>query len=107
VVKAFESGAEKTEAWPDPETVASGLRVPNPLGGRLMLRALKESNGSAIAVSDGSLSAAQSTLAEQGLDASPEGGATAAALGELVKQGLIRREDSVVLFNTGAGWLYR
>ena len=107
VVKAFNSGAEKTEAWPDPETVASGLRVPNPLGGRLMLRALKGSDGSAIAVSDSALSAAQVTLASQGLDASPEGGATAAALVDLVKQGRIRREDSVVLFNTGAGWLYR
>lgn len=107
VVKAFESGAEKTEAWPNPETVASGLRVPAPLGGRLMLRAMRESGGGAVAVSDAELSAAQSRLAAEGLDASPEGGATAAALQHLVATGAIRDTDSVVLFNTGAGWLYR
>jgi threonine synthase len=107
VVDAFEKGAEKTEAWPDPETVASGLRVPAPLGGRLMLRALRDSRGGAIAVSDLELSAAQETLCAQGLDASPEGGATAAALARLVATGAVAEDDSVVLFNTGAGWLYR
>jgi threonine synthase len=107
VVKAFEKGAETTEAWPNPETVASGLRVPAPLGGRLMLRALRDSRGGAVAVSDLELSAAQETLAAQGLDASPEGGATAAALTRLVSDGAVTEDDSVVLFNTGAGWLYR
>ena len=107
VVAAFESHAEKTEAWSNPETVASGLRVPAPLGGRLMLRALRESQGGAVAVSDQELLEAQERLGEQGMDASPEGGATAAALSRLVGQGSIHEDDSVVLFNTGAGWLYR
>ncbi len=107
VVRAFHTGQEKTEAWPDPETVASGLRVPAPLGGRLMLRALRESGGSAVAVSDAELTEAQAKLAAGGMDASPEGGATAAALERLVKNKQIGRDDTVVLFNTGAGWLYR
>ena len=52
VVKAFESGADRCEPWPDPTTVAAGLRVPAPLGDRLMLKALRESGGGAIAVTD-------------------------------------------------------
>jgi threonine synthase len=107
VVKAFDAGQSQTEAWPNPETVASGLRVPAPLGGRLMLQALRESGGLALSVTDAELTAAQGRLAEEGLDASPEGGATAAALAQLVRAGVLRSTDSVVLFNTGAGWLYR
>ncbi len=107
VVTAFESGAEKTEPWANPETVASGLRVPAPLGGRLMLRALRESGGQAVAVSDAELGGAQARLGAEGLDACPEGGATSAALAQLVRGGVVGPEDSVVLFNTGAGWLYR
>jgi threonine synthase len=72
-----------------------------------MLRALRESKGGAVSVSDAALSTAQTRLGEQGMDASPEGGATAAALARLVEIGAIRSNDSVVLFNTGAGWLYR
>ena len=107
VVKAFERGAEQTDAWPEPVTVASGLRVPAPLGGRLMLRVLRETHGSAVAVTDEELTRAQASLGDQGLDASPEGGAAAAALRTLVERKAIATEDSVVLFNTGAGWLYR
>jgi threonine synthase len=107
VVKAFDAGLEQTEAWPGPETVASGLRVPNPLGGRLMLRAIRGTGGGAVAVSDEALTRAQHELAAGGLDASPEGGATAAALAVLVRQNALDRSASVVLFNTGAGWLYR
>jgi threonine synthase len=107
VVKAFESGAEQTQAWPNPQTIAAGLRVPAPLGGRLMLRALRDSKGSAIAVTDEELSEAQARLGAEGLDASPEGGATSAALTRLVEQREVGPDDSVVLFNTGAGWLYR
>ncbi|MBI4420607.1 MAG: threonine synthase [Gemmatimonadetes bacterium] len=107
VVTAFQAGAEQTEAWPDPVTVASGLRVPAPLGGRLMLRVLRETRGGAVAVSDAELTRAQSRLGDEGLDASPEGGATVAALQQLAGQGTVTPDDSVVLFNTGAGWLYR
>lgn len=108
VVRAFDAGADATAPWPDPVTVASGLRVPSPLGGKLILRALRETGGSAVAVPDEDLQEAATMLAEQeGLDACPEGGATLAALRRLVQDGVIRPDESVILFNTGAGWLYR
>ena len=107
VVRAVDKGADATEAWEAPMTIAAGLCVPAPLGGRLMLRAIAETDGGAIAVRDDSLEGAQGELAAQhGIDASPEGGATLAALRQLVASGLISASDSVVLFNTGAGWLY-
>lgn len=108
VVRAFESGAEGCEAWADPWTVASGLRVPGPLGDRLMLRALRESGGGAVAVPDAQLMAdagVGSTL--EGIDFSPEGGAAIAALRVLRQRGEVSPDDRVVVFNTGAGWLYR
>ncbi|MBI2402122.1 MAG: threonine synthase [Gemmatimonadetes bacterium] len=108
VVKAFESGADGTEPWPDPVTVAAGLRVPAPLGGRLMLRAMRETKGGAVAVRAAELCAAQGELAaREAIDAAPEGGATLAALEHFIERGEIGRDQSVVLFNTGAGWLYR
>lgn len=108
VVKAFESGATSTEPWENPKTVAWGLRVPAPLGGSLCLRALKETNGAAVAVSDeAAISCATRMARTASIDASPEGGATLAALEKLVDSGLIGKGDKVVLFNTGAGWLYR
>ncbi len=108
VVRAFEGGVDHTEPWPDPKTVAAGLRVPAPLGGRLMLRAMRETKGGAVAVSDDELCACQTELASrEAIDAAPEGGATLAALEHFVERGEIGRDESVVLFNTGAGWLYR
>ncbi len=107
VVKAYEAGADRPEPWPNPETVAFGLRVPGPLGGRLILRGLKDTGGSAVAVSDEALSEGSCDLAGLGIDACPEGGATLAALKVLMDRGEINKGESVVLFNTGAGWLYR
>jgi threonine synthase len=108
VVRAFEAGAERTDAWDDPQTVASGLRVPAPLGGHIILRALRETGGEAVSVSDAALSrAADAIAAAEGIDACPEGGATLAALELLLERGSVRSEERVVLFNTGAGWLYR
>ena len=108
VVRAFESGADRAEPWADPWTVASGLRVPGPLGDRLMLRALRESGGGAIAVEDGVLSAeAARAMRDEGVDMSPEGGAAIAAAAALAARGELRPEEQVVVFNTGAGWLYR
>lgn len=75
VVKAFECGLERCEPWSDPHTVAVGLLVPGPLGGILMLRALRESGGGAVAVTDEALVAAQHLLSSlEGVDACPEGG---------------------------------
>ena len=85
-----------------------GLRVPSPLGGKLILHAIRETGGSAVAVTDADLEAAATQLAEkEGIDACPEGGATLAALHQMVQDGTIGPDESVILFNTGAGWLYR
>ena len=108
VVKAFEAGATTTEPWENADTVAWGLRVPAPLGGSLCLRSLKETKGAAVAVSDEASTTCATRIAKTtSVDASPEGGATLAALKKLVDVGHIGKGDRVVLFNTGAGWLYR
>ena len=108
VVRAFEAGAEACEPWPDPWTVASGLRVPGPLGGQLMLRALRESGGGAVAVEDAELaSEAEIATRETGVDFAPEGGAALAGARTLLARGAIQPTERVVIFNTGAGWLYR
>ncbi len=108
VVRAFEEGADRCVPWSDPWTVASGLRVPGPLGDRLMLAALRESGGGAVAVEDARLEAlASEVTALEGVDLSPEGGATVAAAIALRESGALTGGERVVLFNTGAGWLYR
>ena len=108
VVEAFESGAERATACSYSKTVAAGLRVPSPLGDRLMLRALRDSKGGAVAVSDEALLAAANELqTSEGIDASPEGGAALAGAVELKRRGQLSGSERVVLFNTGAGWLYR
>jgi threonine synthase len=108
VVRAFESGADACTPWPDPSTIAAGLRVPGPLGDRLMLRALRESGGGAVTVTDAQLVAAARDLQTlEGIDASPEGGAALAGALALKARGTLGPEERVVIFNTGAGWLYR
>ena len=108
IIRAFDAGTPKADPWPDPWTVASGLRVPGPLGDRLILTALRESGGGAVAVTDEALMAAalgHSRL--EGIDLSPEGGASLAALAHLLATGQVDPDERVVAFNTGAGWLYR
>jgi threonine synthase len=108
VVQAFRAGAPGCTPWPDPQTIAAGLRVPSPLGDRLMLSVLRQSGGEALAVTDAQLAAAATELQTlEGIDASPEGGATLAAALELKARGAVKPHERVVLFNTGAGWLYR
>ena len=108
IVQAFSSGRGQATPWPDPQTVASGFRVPGPLGDRIMLRILRESNGGAIAVDDDKLIAAARYGAKlEGIDFAPEGGAAIAAAAALRVNGVLGPEHNVVLFNTGAGWLYR
>jgi threonine synthase len=108
MVEAFNSGADHAAPWPNPQTVASGLRVPGPLGDKMMLRVLHESNGGAIAVEDDKLTAAARYGARlEGIDFAPEGGAAIAAAAMLRANGVLGPEHSVVAFNTGAGWLYR
>jgi len=108
VVRGFEAGTPGCAPWPDPRTISAGLRVPAPLGDRLMLRALRESGGGAVAVPDELLAAAARDLQTlQGIDAAPEGGASLAGAIELKARGMLHPDDRIVIFNTGAGWLYR
>jgi threonine synthase len=108
IVRAFDAGSDQAEPWNNPETIASGLRVPGPLGDRLILRALRESNGAAVAVTDEDLSRwATNGAAQEGIDFSPEGGAGLAGLRLLLERELVRPDEQIVVFNTGAGWLYR
>ncbi len=108
VVQAFEQNADRCTAWPDPQTVAAGLRVPSPFGDRLILTALRDSGGGVVAVSDAELmEGAEQMMRIEGIDAAPEGGATLAGARALLQQGALQASERVVLFNTGAGWLYR
>ena len=107
IVEAFLSGASKATPWVDARTYASGLRVPAPLGDALILQALRESGGTAIAVSDDEMAKGQLDLARgEGVFACPEGGATLAAARKLVASGFIAPTDVLVLFNTGTGLKY-
>jgi threonine synthase len=107
VVRAWEAGADHAEPWVDASTYASGLRVPGAIGDFLMLRALRESDGGAVAVSDRAMAEWVLRIgADTGIFAAPEGGATAAAVPILLERGLISPADEVVLFNTGSGLKY-
>ncbi len=108
VVRAVVEGADRCEPWVDPRTVASGLCVPAPLGGPLMLRAIRDTGGSAVAINDEQLVEwARKVSVWEGVDVSPEGGAAVAAAVVLRDAGHIGHEENVIVFNTGAGWLYR
>lgn len=108
IVRAWSARAEKADAWENPATYAAGLRVPSPLGDRLLLRVLRESNGDAAAVADDVIREATRTLsAATGIDAAPEGGCALAVLRSLIDEGRVARGSTVVLFNTGCGASYR
>ncbi len=107
MVRAWEAGAESADTWLDAATYAAGLRVPAAVGDFLILRALRESGGGAVAVPDHAMSEWVRHLgADTGIFAAPEGGATVAAVPALMERGLIVPEDEVVLFNTGSGLKY-
>ena len=107
IPKAFAAGDETAPMWENASTVASGLRVPTALGDFLILEAVRESGGSAIAVSDEELVAdARRIAATEGIFAAPEGGACLSALRRLRESGDVGSEDTVVLFNTAAGAKY-
>ena len=107
IVRAFEAGAPRATFFENAATLASGLRVPGPFADRQILSALRESHGTALAVSDAEITAAQQRLARtEGIFAAPEGAATLAALARLVQQGWVRSDERIVLFNTGSGLKY-
>jgi len=107
IVRAFHQGAEKAQPWEDATTVADGLRVPRAIGDFLILRAVRESGGTALAVSDAAMVEGMLEIGKhEGVSAAPEGGAALAAIGRLVGDGSIKPQDSVVLFNTGGALKY-
>ena len=107
IVKAFHDGTRFADEFPNAHTAASGLRVPKAVGDFLILDALRESNGTAIAVSDESLIAAVKEIgALEGLFCAPEGAACLPALREMIEQNLVKENETVVIFNTGAGVKY-
>jgi threonine synthase len=107
VVRAFESGAARTEFWHNASTAASGLRVPKPLGDFLMLDAIRKSGGTAIAVTDEDMLASGAQLAaEEGIFAAPEGAACIAAVRQLLQNGFLKSGERIVVYNTGSGLKY-
>lgn len=107
IVTTFESGARFAEEFPDAATIASGLRVPRAIGDFLILDALRESGGTAVAVSDAELIQGARDIARlEGIFACPEGGACVPAVRKLVANGTIGAKDCVVIFNTAAGVKY-
>jgi threonine synthase len=107
IVRAFEQGAERSEMFPNARTIADGLRVPKAIGDFLVLRAIRESGGTAVAVTDADMVRAMRVLGRtEGISAAPEGGAALVALEMLVKRGDVKSDDRVVLFNTGGALKY-
>jgi threonine synthase len=107
MVKAFEAGEEHAPRWENAHTIASGIRVPQAIGDFLILRAVRESGGFAIAVPDEAISAALDEMArEEGLLLCPEGAATYAAYKQSLAEGRVKRTDQVVLFNCASGLKY-
>ena len=108
IVRAFDANEDSAQPWLDPMTYASGLRVPTPLGDRLLLKALRASDGAAVAIDDDVTRRETVRLSQAtGLDAAPEGGCALAAIDVLVRQRTLDRTSEVVLFNTGSGASYR
>ena len=107
VVRAFNQGAERSEFFENATTVASGLRVPKPLGDFLILRAVRESGGTAIAVSDDEMMQAGVRLAsDDGVFVAPEGSACIAAMEKLLAIGFLKPDERMVIYNTGSGLKY-
>jgi threonine synthase len=107
IVRAFDRGAERSEMWANARTIADGLRVPKAVGDFLVLRAVRESGGTALAVTDAEMVASMRELgSREGISAAPEGGASLQALKRLVAGGQVGPDETVVLFNTGGALKY-
>jgi threonine synthase len=108
IVRALAQGADRATPWENPVTHAAGLRVPGPLGDRLVLRAIRETAGDASAASEDAIREATCSIASMtGIDAAPEGGCGLAVLADLVRRGRVDPASQVVLYNTGSGASYR
>jgi threonine synthase len=107
IVRAYEEGKETADPWPNATTVADGLRVPRAVADFLILRAIRESGGTAVAVADADMVRDMVEIGRlEGVSAAPEGGAALTAIRKLVANGSIKPHDTVVLFNTGGALKY-
>jgi len=107
IVKAFDENKTTAELWPNARTIASGLRVPQAVADFLMLRAIRESHGTALSVGDDEMLAEIPRVGKaEGIFFCPEGAACVAALRRLVEQGWINPSDEVLIFNTASGLKY-
>lgn len=107
IVEAFENGSDQCAEWKGAHTIAGGIRVPKPAGGRLILKILRASGGGTAAVSDREMLDAGIELAgAEGIFPAPEGAACMAALRKVLAAGLVRSEDTVVIVNTASGQTY-
>jgi threonine synthase len=107
IIRAFDEGTEKSTMWENAHTVADGLRVPKAIGDFLVLRAVRESGGAAVAVSDEDMVTGMRDIGRlEGVSAAPEGGAALHALRVLIADGRVKADDRVVLFNTGGALKY-
>jgi threonine synthase len=107
IVRAFEQGTERAAPWENARTIADGLRVPRAVGDFLVLRAIRESGGTALAIPDAEMVRCMKLLgSDEGISAAPEGGAALHGLELLVQRGDVKPTDSVVLFNTGGALKY-
>jgi threonine synthase len=107
IVRAFEQGTEKAQPWENASTIADGLRVPRAIGDFLILRAVRESGGTALAVTDREMVAGMLAIGKHaGVSAAPEGGAALVAIQRLAARGAIKPHERVVLFNTGGALKY-
>jgi threonine synthase len=107
IVRAFREGAERATPWEHAATIADGLRVPRAIGDFLILRAVRDSGGTAVAVSDRAMVEGMLAIGRHtGVSAAPEGGAAFEAIRQLAAAGTIKAGESVVLFNTGGALKY-
>jgi threonine synthase len=107
IVRAFEHGTPKAVPWENAHTVADGLRVPRAIGDFLILEAVRESGGTALAVSDTQMVHDMVAIgSHEGVSAAPEGGAALSAIRRLVAEGRVESHETVVLFNTGGALKY-
>jgi threonine synthase len=108
IVRAHQAGSDRATPWENPRTHAAGLRVPGPLGDRLILKAVRESGGDAVAATEEEIRSATDELTRQtGVDAAPEGVCALAVLRHMTRDGHIGADSEIVVFNTGSGSSYR
>ena len=107
IVKAFEEKKDTAEMWPNAHTLAAGLRVPKAFADFIILNILRQSGGTAMAVSDDDIIAGVKEMAtNEGIFPAPEGGAALVAYKKFVENGFLSASERVVLFNTGSGYKY-